>query len=297
MITKTQIIHQTWKFYFAPIAWVAFLIVLPAIYRAHWALAVIAAVFPGAFLFTWLGFLMHETWHKYVPTIPNKTMYNVYALLLVSDPQVYKMVHGHHHTHIHTWSDMEFHPYGEIKTRLLRIVNNLLEIFIGIAYLVAVSLVTVPRNAHFRDRYRIWKAAVSFFVWVVYLFCAGLASSLLFEVRPGDIVMAYVLAFWVGSVILHHSQLVEHGNLIMEGDWKERNLWTRNLRSNGILEKIFLFLTHNDSREHVLHHTVTGIYSRPFPREVPMPDKAVYVTLHKYRDVLKDMLLGRPSQR
>jgi len=43
----------------------------------------------------------------------------------------------------------------------------------------------------------------------------------------------------------------------------------------GIFEKVFFFLTHNDSREHVLHHTMTKNYLRTFPNTVPLQENAV----------------------
>jgi hypothetical protein len=61
--------------------------------------------------------------------------------------------------------------------------------------------------------------------------------------------------------------------------------------------KVFLFLTHGDSREHVLHHTITGVYSRPFPGKLPMPDKAIVVTMRDYWAVIKEMLVGKMSDR
>jgi hypothetical protein len=90
--------------------------------------------------------------------------------------------------------------------------------------------------------------------------------------------------------MLHHSQLIEHGNLIAEGDWNVRNLLTRNLKANGILEKMFLFLTHGDSREHVLHHTLVKVYSRPFPGKIPMPEKAAYINFKNYLSIIWGML-------
>lgn len=90
--------------------------------------------------------------------------------------------------------------------------------------------------------------------------------------------------------MLHQSQLIEHGNVIGEGDWNVRNLLTRNLNSDGILEKFFLFMTHGDSREHVLHHTLVKVYSRPFPGKVPMPEQAVYIRLKSYLPILWGML-------
>jgi len=67
-------------------------------------------------------------------------------------------------------------------------------------------------------------------------------------------------------------------------------LLTRNLKSDGIPEKIFLFLSHGDSREHVLHHTLVKVYSRPFPRKIPMPEKAIYIDLKSYLSILWEML-------
>jgi len=60
-----------------------------------------------------------------------------------------------------------------------------------------------------------------------------------------------------------------------------------------IWRKIFLFLTHIDSREHVLHHTMTIVYSRPFAHKVPMPSNAVYITLREYLGIIEWMLQGK----
>jgi hypothetical protein len=89
--------------------------------------------------------------------------------------------------------------------------------------------------------------------------------------------------------------MIEHGNYIVEGDYNNRNMWTRNLSDKGILEKIFLFFTHGDTREHVIHHTLVSVYSRPFPGKVPMPEGAVYIDIKGYLKVLKDMLLGKTA--
>ena len=104
--------------------------------------------------------------------------------------------------------------------------------------------------------------------------------------------MAYALTYWFGSFFLHQSQLVEHGNLIIDGPIRERNLQTRNLKPKGIIEKTFLFLTHNDSREHILHHTMTVIHSRPFPGEIDLPEDAVYITMSDHFRILWRMLKG-----
>jgi hypothetical protein len=86
---------------------------------------------------------------------------------------------------------------------------------------------------------------------------------------------------------------VEHSNNIVEGEWEERSLKTRNLRRSGVLERLFLFLTHGDSQEHVLHHTLVQVYSRPFPGMVPIPENAVFIPLGDYAQILGDMITCR----
>jgi hypothetical protein len=66
---------------------------------------------------------------------------------------------------------------------------------------------------------------------------------------------------------------------------------------SGAIEKIFLFLTHNDSREHVLHHTVTAVHSRPFPGKIPLPPGAVVITMADYLGILGRMLVGQTDLR
>jgi hypothetical protein len=86
--------------------------------------------------------------------------------------------------------------------------------------------------------------------------------------------------------------MMEHANLIVEGDYNSRNIRTRNLSDKGAAEKLFLFFTHGDTREHVLHHTLVNIYSRPFPGKVPMPAESVYIDLKGYLGILAEMLYG-----
>lgn len=55
---------------------------------------------------------MHECWHGYVPNIPSKKFYNIFAYMLFTDPQIYRIVHAYHHGMVHSWEDTEFHPLG-----------------------------------------------------------------------------------------------------------------------------------------------------------------------------------------
>jgi len=292
-ISKEQIRKQTVYFYLAPLIWSIYLVILPAVFSFNKYLAVACMIFPGLYLFTWLGYLMHECWHKYVPNVNNGLMYNVLALMILSDPQLYHIIHGSHHSKVHTWEDSEFHPLGEIKSRGFRIVYNWMEIIFGVAFLVVMASITVPRHKIFSKKYRYWKLFSSIFLWILFWGCTGYLSNILFGSALTDILISYGIMIWLGSFFLHQSQLVEHGNLIVEGNFNERNYFSRNLAPSGVAEKVFLFLTHNDSLEHVLHHTLTSVYSRPFPGSVPLPKDAIVITLKEYLSVIGRMLIGR----
>ena len=123
-------------------------------------------------------------------------------------------------------------------------------------------------------------------MWVVIYGGLIYLSVLAFEVEIFQMVILLLIAFWIGSVFVHHIQLIEHGNLIVEGDFHERKVRTRNLKDEGFFAKLFLFLTHGDAREHVIHHTHVGVYSRPFPHKVPMPEESVRIGLSEYISIL-----------
>jgi hypothetical protein len=292
-VPESGLRRQAIYYYLVLFLWPAYLLFLPPIFEHGGWFVIPYLIFPGLYVFTWLGYLMHESWHKYVPGINHRFFYNAFALMILSDPQLYHMTHGWHHSKVHTYEDAEFHPAGEIKPGGLRIIYNVLEIVLGIAFLVAVASRAIPRDSRFKGRYKTWKLLVSFLTWAVFFGGMGALTHLLFGVRVFHIVLSYLLIFWAGSTILHQSQLVEHGNLIVDGTFERRNSRTRNLPPSGILEKIFLFMTHNDSREHVLHHTMTRIHSRPFPGVLPLPEKAVRIDLKGHCGNLWRMFMGK----
>ena len=129
-ITEKEIKSQAWKFYFIMFAWPAYLVTLPFMFLKFGWWSLIYMIFPGVYVFTWLGYLMHETWHKYVPNINNEKLYYVLSWMLITDQQIYKILHGFHHSLVNTWEDTEFHPAGDIKNRFLKIIYNIAEIFI-----------------------------------------------------------------------------------------------------------------------------------------------------------------------
>ncbi len=273
--------------------WPVYLFLLPPVFNFNLGLGILYMVFPGLYLFTWVGFLMHESWHKYLPNVSNRFFYNAFALMILTDPQLYNILHSSHHGQVNTYEDAEFHPLGKIESRAVRIVHNWLEVVFGIAFLVVAANLTVPRNPVYAKKYRWWKLPASALAWAIFFGGIGWLSHLAFGVSLGRVLLANLLSFWLGSFFLHQSQLVEHGNLFVEGTFKERNLYTRNLRSDTLAEKLFLFLTHNDSHEHVLHHTLTRLHTRPFPGLIPLPEGAVWIGLGDYLRILGRMLVGK----
>ena len=291
-VPESAVRGQAIYFYFAPAAWVLFLFWLPVVFAFdRWA-GIVCMVFPGLWLFTWLGYLMHECWHKYVPNINNRLFYNINALLILTDPQLYSIIHGTHHSGVHTWGDIEFHPFGEVGSRPLRIALNLCEIVFGVAFMMVAGSAVVPADERFREKYRRWKLPFSLLLCGAVYGGIGSLSGMMFGIAAGNVVLSYALMIWLGSFVLHQSQLIEHGNLIVDGDFHHRNVRSRNLLPAGIPEKLFLFLTHDDSREHVLHHTLTKVYSRPFPGTVPLPSEATVISFAQFARVLGRMLSG-----
>ncbi len=289
-ISEEDIKKQSWKFYFVAVAWPAYLLFLPCIFKFSVMGALALMIFPGVYLFTWTGFLMHETWHKYVPNVPNEFFYNLFSWILLTDPQIYKALHGFHHSGVNSWDDGEFHPLGKIASPILRRIYNISEIIFGIAFLTIISSLMVPFNPKYKPKYRFSRLILSLVFITVFLVSISAVNHFIFNVPAHTIAVAFIINFWLDSFLLHHSQLVEHGNLIIEGDWHERNRKVRNLKADGFFEKIFLFFTHGDSREHVLHHTLVSVYSRPFPGRVPMPSAPVYINLRDYAGILWGMV-------
>ena len=144
MISDAAIRGQAWKYYFVMLAWPAFVFAFPLALARLKFFAIVPLVFPGLYLFTWVGYLMHESWHSYVPNVANPFFYNLFSLMLLTDPQVYKMLHGHHHMEVNSWDDREFHPAGKIESSAWRRLHNFFEIAGGVAFLVMVSLVLHP---------------------------------------------------------------------------------------------------------------------------------------------------------
>ncbi len=289
-IPEQLIRKQAWKFYFVVIAWPLYIFILPSVYDKSKILALLFIIFPGVYLFTWLACLMHECWHKYVPNIPNNFFYYLFSYMLITDPQIYKLIHGYHHSKVNTWDDTEFHPLGEIKNPILRRIYNLLEITLGVIFIFGLHMQVIQRHPRYKDRFKRSANTIAIIMWVIIYGGLGSLSARLFNLSTSQIVIPILISFLACSLFIHHLQMIEHGNLIIEGDLQKRNVGSRNLKNDRFGEKLFNFLTHGDSREHTLHHTAVSVYSRPFPGKVPMPPESVYISLTDYAVILCKMI-------
>jgi fatty acid desaturase len=148
-VPETLIWQQAVKYYLVLVLWPVYLFLLPLVFARLGIFSLLYMIFPGIYLFTWVGFLMHESWHKYIPNIPNGFFYNAFAMMLLSDPQLYQMTHGFHHSKVHTYEDAEFHPVGEVRNRAVRIIYNWLEVIIGVTWLVLMASLAVPLDPRF----------------------------------------------------------------------------------------------------------------------------------------------------
>ena len=163
-------------------------------------------------------------------------------------------------------------------------ICNFFEIVFGIAFISLAGAYAASTNPKFKKLYSFRRMLFSYVIILTFITCVGYLSAITFVLSTNTVIFSYAITILINSFMIHTSQLIEHGNLIVEGNFNQRNIWTRNLKAKGVFNRIFLFLTHGDSREHVLHHTLVLVYSRPFPNRIPMPDKAVYISL---KDLLK----------
>ncbi|MBD2365388.1 fatty acid desaturase [Anabaena minutissima FACHB-250] len=274
-------------------AWFFYLFFIPYIYASLKIFSILFIVFPGVYLLYWLVLFMHECWHNYIPRVNNKIFYLILSWMIFIDPQIFDIVHPYHHHLVNTYDDIEFYPFGEIKNRLLRIVNNFFEIFLGSSFMYVITTLAILRHPKLQKHYRISSLLLAIFMWIIIFGTISYSSHLIFSVTLNQIVITYTLTFWLGFLLVHHNQLIEHGNLIIKGKLTERSLKTRNLKPSSLVEKFLLFMMHQDCLNHTLHHSMSKDYSRPFPEQFPMPETAVYISFKEYLGILKDILTGK----
>ncbi len=221
-IDQRLIRRQAWKFYVCLLAWPVYLFLIPYAFHLLGWWSLFFMIFPGVWLFAWVAYLMHESWHKYVPGVPSDLFYYLFGFMLITDPQVYRLVHGSHHARVHTWKDLEFHPWGKIEPKALRRLYNLTEIVFGSIFLQLVTTLRLPFHRRYKKHFRLWLALVSPLVWLLFLGSLGWAAHRVFGLTHTEVGISYLLTYFLGSLVQHNSQLIEHGNHIIEGKWKKR---------------------------------------------------------------------------
>jgi hypothetical protein len=287
---------QTVKLFIALLFWFIYLFCIPYMYSSLNILSFIFIIFPGGYLFCCLAQFMHECWHEYLVGIHNKFFYSFLSWIIFLDHQIFDIVHPYHHSQVNTYQDIEFHPLGKIKDRSLRIIYNFCEVFLGNIFIALVANFKIMHEPKLKKQYCYTKLTISILMRTIIWGGIGYSSHLLLKVNLLQIAIPYILTCWVGALMIHHSELIEHGNLIVEGKLEERNSRTRNLKPSGILEKCFLFLTNNHSLEHSLHHSKPNIYTRPYPQQNFISEQTVYISFTEYSIILKDMLTGQCSK-
>jgi len=290
ILPKESLRRQAWKVYFVAIALPLYLFFLPYLFARSVLLSFAVMLSVGVYLSTWMACMVHESWHKYVSGISNDFFYNLFSYMLMLDPHIYRLVHGYHHSKVNTWEDVEFHPVGEIRNVYLRRIYNFLEIVIGVIFTFGIQMYVVPRHPRYKARCRASTHWLSIAVWGLFYGSVGLLSAAAFGLSAWQVAVPLLMNFWLGSFFIHQIQLVEHGGLIVEGDFYQRMIQTRNLKHGTFGGKLFLFMTHGVSREHILHHSMVEVYSRPFPEKLPMPENAVYTSLTDYGAILRRMV-------
>lgn len=139
-------------------------------------------------------------------------------------------------------------------------------------------------------KYKTTRQIIAILMWVLIYGGLAFVSASVFGMDFDRALPPILVSLWLSSLFTHHVQLLEHGNLIVDGDFHERNIATRNIKHNAIVEKLFLFMAHQDPCEHVLHHTSASIYQRPFPGKVPIPEGTVFISTKDYARILSNMI-------
>lgn len=258
--------------------WLAYLLAMPALVaRFGWgALALVPTV--GVYLLSWLGYYRHELWHNYFAGLNNPRWFDFVSYLVFSDPAVYRIAHPAHHKYVHTTADIEFFCEDYETDRPRRRRQFVLELIFGN---MAWELTCLHRL--FREgKYTKWGSRVCLLKRASIL---AVLVSISRWITPGSgwtYLGCYLGTLWVGSLVTRHNQWLEHLGICANGaSIAERNLLTRNLKSEGLLARWFNFMNHDDAREHVFHHTEPQLNTRAFPG-LELPPGARTITIGQY---------------
>ncbi len=272
------------------VSWGCYFFVLPYVWGLHLGLGILFLIFPGIYVSNLLIYFQHECWHRYFDTKYNRALFIILCTILFVQPHLYDIGHRSHHSRVNTYGDLELYPIGEIKNRLLRSLCNCLAIVFGSLFLVMLGGRQEAGISKAQSAIRFLATYTgSFLLWGAVAY----GSMIFFSAPLTNVVISYACSIWAVSVFHHHHELIEHGNLIVEGDIKYRASKTRNFSAENIAHRMFLFMAHQDSREHTLHHTKPKFFSRPFVGKYEMPEDAVYINFKEYAAILGAMAIGR----
>lgn len=237
------------------ITWLAYVVLAPLLWLQSPWLALLVIPLIGGYLASWLLYYRHELWHNYFPGLNNERALDLVSYTLMSIPQAYRVCHGSHHKHVHTYEDMEFFCQDYATDRTKRRRQFLLEVFFGNIAWEWSTTFRLARAGKISSRDRI-KARIGSLTFL------AIAAGLSYWIQPGNtlyLLLTFVLTAWLGAVVTRQSQWIEHLGIHANGcSLHERDMLTRNLPSNTTLGWLVNFYTHNDAREHVLHHTEPG---------------------------------------
>ncbi|MCP5082719.1 MAG: hypothetical protein GY948_13610 [Alphaproteobacteria bacterium] len=239
---------------------------------------------------------MHEASHGYFPNTNNRIAYKLLSLNLFMDPHIFLATHATHHVAVNTWEDRQNHPLGKIENPVMRRVLNGLEILLGDIYFIIAGTVAVWRDPGLQKNSSVLAGLGWNLTWMMALTGLLGASAYTFDLQFWQTLGPVLLGVWLCALVLRHNEMVQHAGVIVEADLAARNMATRNLLQMGIASRLFLFLTHDDPAKHVLHHTMTSHYSRPFNQHYSLPNEAVLITLSGYFRVLGGLLRGHEPQ-
>lgn len=274
--------HLPPALYAVILAWLAYLLITPWLWSAIGPLALLAVPTAGLFLFSWLGYYLHELWHNYFPGINNRYWYNVVSYLLFADPQVYRAAHASHHKFVHTVDDLEFFCEDWLTDRKKRRRQFYAELLFGTAAWQAEASGRLLKAGKITQSAAFASICVRLAIVVAWF-------GMLWLFAPGLIVytfLVWIATAWLGALLARHNQWVEHLGILSRGDIIERNALTRNLAPSGLASRLFILYTHADPAEHIYHHTDGRVATRNLGFGL-QPD-ATTITLGQYFRLLRD---------
>lgn len=257
------------------LAWIAALLIAPALWIYHPAVGILFAVTVGLHINTQLGFFYHELWHQAFFKTPkyNRLFFWVVSFYHLSGPQVYGIAHATHHKNVHTFDDLEFWPVKNNTTVTRARIALIFEILFGI---IAWSLRTMPVICK-HPRYSRRSGLLFFGGWIVMFVGLMFVSHMIYGNQWWYAAISYWLHLLLFAVALRMLQFLEHlGITAPDLDYQTRTKLTRNVKCSGLLNRLWHKLTINETAEHTLHHMKAGIpYRRYAPLSPPEPSAPV----------------------